>query len=193
MIYDLPTSVEIDGVTYQIRSDYRAVLDILAALSDPELSDSDRAEAMLDIFYFEPTYLEMPLGDYEEAIQKFMWFLNCGNEEKSEKKQPKLMDWEQDFPLIVSPVNRVLGHDIRAIQYDRENNTGGLHWWTFMSAYQEIGDCLFAQVVGIRRKKTMGKKLDKSEQEFYRNNRELVEFKHKYTEKENDLISMWVK
>ena len=62
-----------------------------------------------------------------------------------------------------------------------------------MSAYQEIGDCLFAQIVGIRRKLARGKKLDKSEQEFYRNNRQLVDFKRKYTEMENDILSMWVK
>lgn len=193
MIYDLPTSVEIGGVAYEIRSDYRAVLDILTALSDPELSDSDRAEAILDIFYFRPTYLDMPQSDYDEAIRKFIWFVNCGNEEKGEKKQPKLMDWEQDFPYIVAPVNRVLGLDVRSVPYDFENNTGGLHWWTFMSAYQEIGDCLFAQIVSVRRKLAKGKKLDKSEQEFYRNNRQLVDFKRKYTERENDILSMWVK
>lgn len=193
MIYDLPTSVEIGGASYEIRSDYRAVLDILTALSDPELSDSDRAEAILDIFYFHPTYLYMPQSDYDDAIRKFIWFINCGNEEKREKKQTKLMDWEQDFPYIVAPVNRVLGLDVRSVPYDFENNTGGLHWWTFMSAYQEIGDCLFAQIVGIRRKLARGKKLDKSEQEFYRNNRQLVDFKRKYTEMENDILSMWVK
>ena len=193
MIYDLPTRVEIGGVSYEIRSDYRAVLDILTALSDPELSDSDRAEAILDIFYFHPTYLHMPQSDYDDAIRKFIWFINCGNEGNGEKKQTKLMDWEQDFPYIVAPVNRVLGLDVRSVPYDFENNTGGLHWWTFMSAYQEIGDCLFAQIVGIRRKLARGKKLDKSEQEFYRNNRQLVDFKRKYTEMENDILSMWVK
>ena len=34
LIYALPTSAEVNGKTYQIESDYRAVLDILAALSD---------------------------------------------------------------------------------------------------------------------------------------------------------------
>ena len=193
MIYELPTSVEVGGVSYQIRSDYRAVLDILTALSDPELSDSDRAESILDIFYFSPTYLDMRQEDYDEAIRKVIWFVNCGIDEENGKKSPKLMDWEQDFPYIVAPVNRVLGLDVRSVPYDFENNTGGLHWWTFMSAYQEIGDCLFAQIVGIRRKLARGKKLDKSEQEFYRNNRQLVDFKRKYTERENDILSMWVK
>ena len=193
MIYELPTTVDIGGITYEIRTDFRAVLDILVALTDPELSDSDKAETILDIFYFHPTFADMPEDDYDEGVRKFIWFINLGNEEREEKKTPKLMDWEQDFQIIVAPVNRVFGKDIRSIPYDKETNAGGLHWWTFMSAYQEIGDCLFAQVVGIRKKLMTGKPLDKSEKEFYRNNRHLVEFKRKYTAQEDDVLSQWIK
>lgn len=193
MIYELPTTVDVGGITYEIRTDFRVVLDILVALTDPELSDSDKAETILDIFYFRPTFADMPEDDYDEAVRKFIWFINLGNEEREEKKTPKLMDWEQDFQIIVAPVNRVFGKDIRSIPYDKETNTGGLHWWTFMSAYQEIGDCLFAQVVGIRKKLMTGKPLDKSEKEFYRNNRHLVEFKRKYTAQEDDVLSQWIK
>ena len=35
MIYDLPTSLEVSGEIYEIRSDYRYALDILIALNDP--------------------------------------------------------------------------------------------------------------------------------------------------------------
>jgi len=54
---------------------------------------------------------------------------------KGPKRKAKLADWEQDFPLIVNPVNRVLGYEVRDCEY--------CHWWTFLSAYYEIGDCLF--------------------------------------------------
>lgn len=182
MRYDLPISVEVNGTEYDIRSDFRAILDIIEALSDPELSESDRAEAMLDIFY--PGFSEMPPEDYEKAMRCCAWFINGGEEQKKKKPGPKLMDWQQDFPLIVAPINRVLGKEVRAVEY--------LHWWTFLSAYQEIGDCTFAQVVGIRQKKARGKRLDKAEQEFYKNNRHLVDFKRKYTEKDEDIISQWV-
>lgn len=189
MRYDLPTTVEVNGTGYAVRSDYRAILDIIEAVSDPEFSESDKAETMLDIFY--PGFAEMPTSDYEEAVKRCVWFINCGEEHKEEKRAPKLMDWQQDFPLIVAPVNRILGYDVRGVAYDREQNTGGLHWWTFLSAYQEIGDCTFAQVVGIRQKRARGKRLDKSEQEFYRNNRHLVDFKRKYTERDETVISQW--
>lgn len=94
------------------------------------------------------------------------------------------MDWGQDFSLIAAPINRVLGKEVRAVEY--------LHFWTFIGAYQEIGDCTFAQVVNIRRKKAKGQKLDKSEQAFYKANRQMVDFKRKYTAAEDAVISKWI-
>lgn len=181
MIYDLPTELDVQGVRYEIRSDYRPILDIIEAMNDPDLSDQDRAYIALDIFF--PGFDEMPPEHYEEAIRLCYWFIN-GGEEEHKKKGPTLMSWEQDFKIIVSPVNRVFGKDIRSVPYDYETNTGGIHWWTFLSAFYEIGDCLFAQVVGIRNKKEKGN-MDKQDREFYRKNRELVDIKQKYTAEDN--------
>lgn len=183
MIYDLPVSVELDGAVYPIRSDYRAALDMCAALVDPELSNEEKAETLLAIFY--PGWEEIPAKDYQEAINRCLWFLNCGSEEQPTRKAPKLMDWQQDFPMIVAPVNRVIGREIR--------EPAPLHWWTFISAYYEIGDCLFAQVVRIRSLKARGKPLDKADREWYRQNRELVDLKTTYTEAERELLAQFVK
>ena len=43
MMYDLPKRLEVGGKEYDIRSDYRAVLDICTALFDPELSAQEKA------------------------------------------------------------------------------------------------------------------------------------------------------
>ena len=50
MRYDLPTAVEINGTEYQIRSDYRDILTIIEALSDAELSEEEKAEAMRTLY-----------------------------------------------------------------------------------------------------------------------------------------------
>lgn len=182
MIYELPNSIEINGVEFPVRSDYRAVLDICTALSDIELSNEEKAIVALEIFY--PGFGEMDKSDYKEALEKCFWFINGGkNEEGSKKRNRQIVNWEKDFPIIVSPINRVLGKEIRAEKF--------LHWWTFISAYYEIGDCLFAQVIRIREKKAKGKQLDKSEREFYAQNRELVDIKTRYTESEKNMLSMW--
>ena len=105
-------------------------------------------------------------------------------DEKQSGRKPKVMDWQQDFPLIVSPINKALGFEVRAVEY--------LHWWTFLAAYQEIGDCLFAHVVSIRRKKKRGQKLDKSDQQFYRENRQIIDLKIEMTNEEQDILNEWM-
>lgn len=193
MIYDLPTTLEVCGVSYDIRSDYRAVLDICTALSDIELSDQDRGLIILDIFYpafagyksddGEEETITMPPEHYEEAIKMCFWFIACGDKGDN-RKSPKLMDWEKDFKYIVAPVNRVMGQEIRSIPY--------LHWWTFVSAYYEIGgECTFAQIVRIRERLARGKKLEKEDREWYRKNRELVDMKTAVSESEKELLKEW--
>lgn len=182
MIYDLPTTAEIQGVTYEIRSDYRAVLDILIALSDPELSEQERAYVAMQIFY--PDFDQMPQEHYTEAVQYCYWFIDGGEEPAPEKKGPRLIDWEQDFKLIAAPVNRVMGQEVRALEY--------CHWWTFLAAYYEIGgDCTFAQVVSMRDKLARHKKIEKADREWLRKNRNLVDFKRKYTDAEEEFLKQW--
>ena len=181
VIYSLPTSVEVNGTEYAIQSDYRAVLDILTALSDADLSDQDKAETALNIFY--PDFEKMPASDYQEALNQCFRFIDRGQEAKEQKKQPVVMSWEQDFDIIIAPINRIAGCEVRSLPY--------LHWWTFVSYYMEIGDCLFAQVVAIRDKKALGKSLDKQEREFYRRNREIIDLKTNYTDAEKDILAAW--
>lgn len=46
-MWNLPHSIELGGEQYEIRTDYRAILDILRAMADPELDENDRAEVLL--------------------------------------------------------------------------------------------------------------------------------------------------
>lgn len=180
MNYHLPKSLDVCGAEYAIRWDFRAALDICAALSDPELDDRERALAALMIFY--PDFDAMPAEHVQDALRQCFWFLNGGEEERNQRPQRKLMDWEQDFGLIIGPVNRVLGADVRGMEQ--------LHWWTFLAAYMEIGDCLFAQVVAIRKKRAEGRKLSKEDRAFLRENRDLVELRTHYTAEEEAVFAM---
>lgn len=188
MNYELPTSIDVCGMEYEIRSDFRCILEICAALEDPELDDTEKAIVAMTIFY--PQINDIPQEHYQEALKRCFWFID-GGAENTVKKNTRLVSWEQDAQYIISPVNRVLGKEIRSISYDAETNTGGLHWWTFLSAYMEIGDCLFAQIVRIRNLKAKGKPLDKADSEWYMQNRDLVDFKTTFTESENEVLSEW--
>lgn len=181
MEYNLPKRLEIAGTEYDIRWDFRAILDICAALSDADLDDAERALAALMIFY--PDWNEIPPAATEEALRRCFWFINGGQDEPENKPRRQLMSWDQDWPLIVAPVSRVLGRDVRGME---------LHWWSFLAAYLEIGgDCTFAQVVAIRSKKSKGKTLSKEERAWYRENHELVDFKTQYTDAEQAVLKLW--
>lgn len=175
--YSLPVTVTVDGKEYAIRSDFRAVLDIITALNDPELSDTDKAVIALRIFYKD----EIPRNT-DAAIKECFSFIDGGGASDSHKPAPKLVDWEQDFRWIIAPINRIAGRDVRAEP---------LHWWTFLSFYYEIGDCMFAQIVHIRDMRARGKRLDKQDREWAARNEDIIRIKQKTTEAEDDLLALW--
>lgn len=189
MNYGLPKTLPVGGEEQEIRADYRAVLDICAALNDPALSPRQKQAAALTIFYLHPE--RIPPALLGEALEQCFRFITGGQEERG-PRGPRLMDWEQDFPYIVAPVNRVLGREIRDIPYDPRANTGGLHWWSFLSAFYEIGgDCTFAQIVALRLKLLRHEKLDKAEKDWLRRNRHLVELRAGTTRAEEALLAAW--
>lgn len=175
MIWDLPFSLEVGSVDYEIRTDYRVVLDIFCAFNDPDLSNADKSEIMIKLLY----YPEIPPGeDLQEASDKAIWYLDCGLEHDDSVNKPRTMDWEQDAPIIFPAINKVAGKEVRG----REQ----IHWWTFYGWFSEIYEGLFSQIVGIRQKKAKNKPLDKYEKEFLRDNKSLVILKTHKTEDETE-------
>ena len=182
--YTLQTSVCAGGVEYPIRTDFRAVLDVLCAMNDPELDGRAKTAVLVEIMF--PNWQDIPIEHIEECCKQACDFIDCGNRDDG-KPHPKMIDWEQDADLIVPAINRVTGKEIRSVDY--------MHWWTFWGAYMEIGDCLLSNVLNIRDKKARHKKMEKHEQEFYRENKHLVDFKHKESEEEKaarENIEKWL-
>lgn len=182
-MYSLPTTINVNGTDYAIRSDFRCVIDIMQALSDPDLSDKEKAEVMLRILYEE--FDSMPPADYQEALDKATMFIDMGMPES--KQKARLMDWEQDAPIIIPAVNKVAREEVRAAKY--------LHWWTFLGYFMEIEEGTFSTVLGIRQKKAKHKKLESYEKEFVKSNPDMVELKSKLSQeqqKEVDNLLKWL-
>lgn len=72
--WDLPVTVDVNGQPFVIRSDFRAVLDALAALSDPELTQAEQLSICLQILF--PDWEQLP--DAQAAFTAAMVFVNCG-------------------------------------------------------------------------------------------------------------------
>lgn len=167
MTYTLPSSIFINGQEFSIRErgDFRMVLDCFETLNDLELPKQMRVLTTLLIFYedfnsFED--IQKHSNDVEELVEKMMLFFNLDQKDSEKSVNYKLIDWQQDAPMICSAINKVAGKEIRAEEY--------IHWWTFLGYYMAIGESALSTVVGIRNKIVKGKKLEKHEQEFKREN-----------------------
>lgn len=161
--YTLPTSLIVDGEAHPIRSDYRAVLSILSVLQAPDIDQSAKGDWMGLLLYRDWDHIR----NRTEALRQAAWFIDCGQSWGDENaRQPRLMDWEQDWPLIAPACSRVAGRSIREMPY--------LHWWDFIGLYQEIGECAFSTVVAIRDKQARHKKLTQWEREYIRDHRAMV-------------------
>ena len=180
-MFSLPTTVIVSGRSYPVRTDFRVILEIFVMLEDPDLSDSDKTEALLRMFYED----RPPAEETDAAVRAFLDFLEPGGTApRPGKKSPGLIRWQQDFPLIVAPVNKVLGTECRALPY--------LHWYTFLAAFLEMdGDSLFSRVLSIRDKLSRGKKLEKWERDFLRQNPDLVQPPVRLSAAETALLKGW--
>lgn len=170
-MWELPKTIDLGGKAYPIRWQCWAVLDVLTAYNDPELSGDEKTEIMLRIIY--PDFHKIPSELLEDAVSKACDFIDCGQKEDSSPK-PRVMDWSQDAGIIIPAINKAAGMEVRSVP--------DLHWWTFWGYFMSIGESLFSTVIHIRKKKQRGKELDKWEKEFYQENRKMIDLRTKDTD-----------
>lgn len=167
MIGVLPTSLEINGVSYPINSDFRIVLRIFQAIADEELSNAEKAYITVKLLY----KCNIPMELFAEAVERAYWFCDGGDMPKSEASRVKTFDWERDESILFPSINKTLGYEVRSCPY--------LHWWTFLGTFGEISDGLFSQVMNIRNKIAQGKKPEKWEKEFIKRSKALFDLSSK--------------
>ena len=171
MYFDLPKALEVNGVEYAIRTDYRVILTILAAFEDPELQNEEKVYVCLYNLYED--FGELPQDSYKDAFEAAMGFIDHST---GGGRGAKTMDWEQDANLLFPAINKVAGYEVRSVEY--------LHWWTFLGFFMEIGEGVFSTVLSLRSKKNSGKKLEKWEREWWAKNQAICKIKIRYTEEE---------
>lgn len=161
-LWKLPRKHTIGGTPYDLNTDYRDILEIIEHLNNENEPEFIRWRIAVALFYEQ----DVPENHMQEAMEYLAEFISAGTADK--KPGPKLLDWKQDAQMIVSGINKVAGKEIRAVEY--------LHWWTFISLFQEVGEGQLSTIVSIRHKRATGKKLEKWEQEYYNENRDKVDF-----------------
>ncbi|MBE6926056.1 MAG: hypothetical protein E7461_04345 [Ruminococcaceae bacterium] len=166
----LPQSAKIGGREYKLRCDFRDVLRIFSYFNDPDLADVLKWQIALSLFYEG----EIPQQNRWEAMAYLADFITCGKKETGGSR--RLLDWEQDGNLIIGEVNRVAGYEIRQKEF--------IHWWTFLSYFHAIGEGQLSFLLTIRQKRLRGEKLTDWEERYFRENRETVELKTRYSKAE---------
>ena len=190
-MYELPKTVEVAGKSYKIRNsaDYRTIIGVIDVCEDPELTQEEKTVSAFIVFYEDindyEDIIEVFGDNAEEAMKAMMHFISYNYDEVASTAKIKLIDWVQDESLIISGVNSVVHAEVREFDY--------LHWWTFLSYYMAIGEGPLATVVSIRNKLAKGKKLEKYEQEFRRENPGYFRWKNEEIEGKNLIESIWNK
>lgn len=182
MLGMLPQTLNINGRAYKIRSDYRDILQIIAAFGDKELSDEEKAYVCLKRLFI--AMESIPKSDYQAAYEAAVAFIECHISDH--KPSPKVVNWEKDEQLIFPAINKVAGMEVRAVPY--------IHWWTFLGYFQSIDrEDIWGFILTIRQKRAKGKKLEKYEKDFLNANRDIceVEFRDKKETAEDSLTKMF--
>lgn len=174
MIGRLPETLTVGEREYPIRTDYRDVLQVYEAFSDPEL---ETGEAWIVAIYL--LFEDFGCTDdveaaavngfnLQEAAEQINWFLSVGRSGGKDTEKP-VYSWRQDEQMIFAAVNAVAGMEVRTEEY--------MHWWTFSGYMSEVKEDTWTYIVGIRDKLNRGKKLENSEREYYMRNRDVVDIK----------------
>ena len=169
----LPSYIDINEKQYSICTDFRDILEIISYLNDETLSNYERIYISLGLFLND--FETLPKHDYAEAYKKMCEFIPCNQENTGHSI--KLYDWDQDEQIISAEINKIVGYEIRNVDY--------VHWWTFIGYFTCIGDGAFANIINIRNKLKRNKKLETWERSYYNQNRQIIDLKHKYTPEEN--------
>lgn len=151
LIDRLPTKVEIDGVLYQINSDFRTSILFELLMQDEEYSDTEKVAYALKLYF--PIIPE----NVEKAMDACIRFYLCGKEPESVektpvrilKKQESLYSYEQDAPYIYAAFLAQYGINLQ--------ETEKLHWWEFSAMFQSLSDdLLFSKIMYYRGVDTKG-------------------------------------
>ena len=173
-LYSLPRQTVIGGVTYDLHTDFRVILKIFRVFEDESLHPMLRWLTALRLFYRQ----EVPPSHRQAAMEYLGEFLRCGGEDSPGEP---LFSWDQDAAPIIAGVNAAAGREVRMEE--------DVHWWTFLGWFHAMPPGMFSSLVSIRKKLRKGQKLESHEEEFYRENKRLVDLKPRCDDPEKQRLN----
>lgn len=186
LLVDLvPESVQINGKEYEINSDFRTSILFELLMDDEEVPEEILPLQALKLFYPELP----PKEDFEEAINKIMWFYTCGREDKevssngnsnSSNEENNIYSFEYDDEYIYSAFLSQYKVDLQDIEY--------LHWWKFKAMFKGLSETNKIMEIIKYRSIDLSKIEDKKEKEFYKNMKNTFKLPDRINKDENEKI-----
>lgn len=183
LIDEVPTTVIIDDVEFEINSDFRISMMFELLINDPELSERERLYQALILYY--------PIipSNLEAAVDKIMWFYKCGKEEQEEnnntnkssgkKTVKKIYDYEHDSEIIFASFMKSYN-----INLQRDN----LHWWEFKSLFDNIDeDSKLYKIMEIR-SVNLNQIKDKDKKNYYKKMKDLYKLPDNISKSEKEKL-----
>lgn len=168
-ILNLSNALEVGGEMREINSDFRPCFRIMQLVESNEFTTDEKAQIIIGILYVD----EIPDNLFLEAYTKAVKFLDMETDYEevnnaNGKQQMRLFSWEQDAKYIISAVNKSAEVSVRSQDF--------FHWWEFLIAMFESGDCVLNTLIQQRKLKKTGKQT-KTDREWWAENKDMVELK----------------
>lgn len=181
MLIDLlPSTIEIEGVEYDISSNFRDSILFEILMQDSKISDQDKL--MLGLQYY---YRDNIPKNINIAVEKMLWFYKCGKEEVEAKgtgsgeNAGQIYSYEHDDDYIYSAFLDQYGVDLQDIE--------DLHWWKFKAMFKSLKeDNKISKIMGYRSMK-IDNDMSDNEKKFYKEMKQIYSLPDLRTEEEKEL------
>ena len=178
LINQLPESVFIDNVEFEINTDFRICILFELLMQDDEVPDCDKLDLAIDLFFEERP------EDVEEAIDFILWFYKCGTTDQESKKKkstgnkkPAIYSFEHDSDYIYAAFLDQYGIDL---------NSDSLHWWKFKALFKALkSDNEIVKIMGYRAVE-IDSDMSKEQQKHYRELKAMYALPDNRTEEEKE-------
>jgi hypothetical protein len=176
----LPLKVNIDGVEYDINSDFRTSMLFELMMADNDLDDKGKIEQALLLYY-----PKIPIN-INLAMDQLLWFYRCGKDiiksksiAKGKGKSTQIYDFNFDDDYIYSAFLDQYGIDLQ---------DANLHWWKFKALFKSLKeDNEIVKIMGYR-SMDLTKIKDKDEKVRYKKMKDLYKIQSHASKNETEKL-----
>jgi hypothetical protein len=165
LIDGLPREVWLSGELVPIDTDYRTGILFEELVQDATMAPADKIATAIELYF-----PDEGIRDAGEAMERILWFYQCGDDQAG--NQPQVQGGTSETPFSYEyDADYIYAAFVEAYGIDLTQNP--LHWWQFRALFKALPeDTQFMKIVGYRTMKIPAK-LPKEQREHYQKMKQL--------------------